>query len=163
MSVNNSVGEEQFVVLQLAGQDYGIEISGVNKIIHMEEITKIPQAADFVEGIISLRGDVIPIIDLGKRFNIFGTERNEKSRIIIVEVGEILIGVLVDAVVEVLRIPKEKIGPAPQMSAAIDTNFMQGIALIEDRLIILLDIDQILYEGEKDVLKMLEQDLEPTS
>ncbi|SHF34793.1 chemotaxis protein CheW [Desulforamulus putei] len=141
--------EEQIVVFQLAEQVYGIDINSVYEIIRMESITKIPRAPHFVEGVINLRGRIIPVIDLSVRFGLGQNQRTQASRIIIVEVSGQTIGMIVDSVQEVLRIPVSSIEPPPPVVNGIDAAYLRGIAILEERLIILLDQDKILMEEEK--------------
>lgn len=147
--------EDQLVVFQLAEQTYGIDIASVFEIIRMETITKVPRTPDFVEGVINLRGRIIPVIDLCKRFHLANSERTGSSRIIIVDVGGNTIGMIVDAVSEVLRVPMDSIEPPPPMIHGINAAYLRGIAILDDKLIILLNLDKILYEHEKSELQGL--------
>ncbi|ABO50951.1 CheW protein [Desulforamulus reducens MI-1] len=149
---NQSNQEEQIVVFQLMEQVYGVDINSVYEIIRMESITKIPRAPQFVEGVINLRGRIIPVIDLGNRFGLGQNERTQNSRIIIVEVSGQTIGIIVDSVQEVLRIPVNSIEPPPPVVNGIDAAYIRGIAILEERLIILLDQNRILLDEEKDQL-----------
>ncbi|GAB6158058.1 chemotaxis protein CheW [Desulfotomaculum varum] len=141
--------ELQIVVFQLAEQVYGIDINSVYEIIRMENITKIPRAPHFVEGVINLRGRIIPVIDLSRRFSLGQKERTQASRIIIVEVAGQTVGMIVDSVQEVLRLTLSAIEPPPPVVHGIDAAYLRGIAILEERLIILLDQDKILLEEEK--------------
>ncbi|AEG59481.1 CheW domain protein [Desulforamulus ruminis DSM 2154] len=153
MSVSTqSMQEEQVVVFQLMEQVYGIDINAVYEIIRMETITKIPRTPGFMEGVINLRGRIIPVIDLGLRFGLGQGERTTASRIIIVEVSGQTIGMIVDAVQEVLRFPSGSIEPAPPVVNGVDSAYLRGIAVLEERLIILLDQNKILQEKEKEEL-----------
>ncbi|MEW6698039.1 MAG: chemotaxis protein CheW [Bacillota bacterium] len=144
--------EEQIVVFQLMEQVYGIDINAVYEIIRMESITKIPRTPHFVEGVINLRGRIIPVIDLGVRFGLGQNERTQASRIIIVEVSGQTVGMIVDSVQEVLRIPVNSIEPPPPVVNGVDAAYLRGIAILEERLIVLLDQNKILMEEEKDQL-----------
>lgn len=144
--------EEQIVVFQLMEQVYGIDINSVYEIIRMESITKIPRTPHFVEGVINLRGRIIPVIDLGVRFGLGQNERTQASRIIIVEVSGQTVGMIVDSVQEVLRIPVNSIEPPPPVVNGVDAAYLRGIAILEERLIVLLDQNKILMEEEKDQL-----------
>ncbi|MBM7856060.1 purine-binding chemotaxis protein CheW [Desulfohalotomaculum tongense] len=155
----SSQNEEQVVVFQLNDQTYGIDIVSVREIIRMEEITKIPGAPDFMEGIIKLRGGVIPVIDLCRRFGLISGERTSQSRIIIVQVNNTTFGMIVDAVQEVLRIPSSSIEPPPPMAGGVNVSYLKGVALLEERLIILLDHNKILYDSEQEELQQLEKEL----
>jgi len=136
------------VVFQLAQQTYGIDIASVFEIIRMEKITKVPRTPDFVEGVINLRGKIIPVIDLCKRFGLDYTEATNSSRIIIVDVDGNTIGMIVDAVSEVLSVPAESIEPPPSMIHGIDAAYLKGIAILEGRLIILLNLGKIFHDHE---------------
>ena len=106
MSENNGVtGERQLVVFDLNEEAYGVDISQVREIIRMQEITRVPRAPEFIEGVINLSGKVIPVVDLRTRFSMPGTERTDEHRIVVVDVDGQDIGMVVDAVTEVSRIP----------------------------------------------------------
>jgi purine-binding chemotaxis protein CheW len=145
--------EDQLVVFQLSEQTYGIDIASVYEIIRMETITRVPRTPEFVEGVINLRGRIIPVIDLVKRFNLDHSERTNSSRIIIVDVGGNTIGMIVDAVSEVLRVNLDSIEPPPPMLHGIDAAYLKGIAVLENRLVILLNLERVLFEHEKNELQ----------
>ncbi|MGQ9511807.1 chemotaxis protein CheW [Thermodesulfitimonas sp.] len=148
--------EEQIVVFKLAEQTYGVDIGAVAEIIRMESITRVPRAPEFVEGVINLRGRIIPVIDLRKRFGLPEGEQTRQSRIIIGEIGGMTIGMIVDAVLEVLRVPTETIAPPPAVVEGVDVAYLRGIALWEERMIILLNLQKILYENEREALEEAE-------
>lgn len=145
--------EDQLVVFQLSEQTYGIDIASVYEIIRMETITRVPRTPDFVEGVINLRGRIIPVIDLSKRFNLAHSDRTNSSRIIIVDVGGNTIGMIVDAVSEVLRVSLGSIEPPPPMIHGIDAAYLKGIAVLDSRLVILLNLEKILCEHERNELQ----------
>ena len=151
-NMTQSNQEEQIVVFQLMEQVYGIDINSVYEIIRMEAITKIPRTPHFVEGVINLRGRIIPVIDLGLRFDLGQAARTQASRIIIVEVAGQTIGMIVDSVQEVLRIPVNSIEPPPPVANGIDAAYLRGIAVLEERLVILLDQSKILMAEETEML-----------
>lgn len=151
------VSEEQLVVFQLLDQVYGVDIALVHEIIRMETITKIPRSPEFIEGVINLRGKIVPVVDLRKRFGLEVAGKTATSRIIVVEVNGNMIGMVVDAVLEVLRIPKDKIEPPPPIVHVIDSVYIKGIALWDKNLIILLDLDKVLYEHEREQLEPVYQ------
>lgn len=152
--------EEQVVIFELAGQTYGLDIATVAEIIRMESITRVPRAPAFVEGVINLRGRIIPVIDLRKRFGLPDGEHTGHSRIIIVEIGETTIGMIVDAVLEVLRIPADSIEPPPAIVNGVDVVYLRGLALWQGRMIILLNLEKILYAHEKEALERAEISVE---
>jgi purine-binding chemotaxis protein CheW len=141
--------EKQLVIFELASESYGIEIANVESIIKMQAITRVPKCPDFVEGITNLRGTVLPVIDLGKRFGIADQKRDNDTRIIVVGFDGMKVGMIVTAVSEVLTIDDNVIEPAPAIVTTINSSFIAGIARIESRLIILLNLDQILSKEEK--------------
>lgn len=141
--------EQQLVVFELANEHYGVEISSVESIIKMQEITRIPHSPSFVEGITNLRGLVLPVIDLRKRFDLEAQEISRDSRIMVAALGNMKVGMIVDAVSEVLRVQSELIEPPPPMTASSRANFITGIAKLDDILVILLDISKILTIDEQ--------------
>lgn len=144
--------EQQLVVFELAEENYGIDISAVEGIIKMQPITKMPQVSTFIEGVINLRGIVVPIIDLRKRFGLPINEHSTDTRIVNVFIGKSKIGMIVDAVSEVLRIPEEAIEPTPPMISSVNTSFIRGIAKLDNRLITLLDLDKVFSFEEQNLL-----------
>ena len=142
----------QLVGFQLDDEEYGIDILKVQEINRITEITKIPQSPDFVEGVINLRGNVIPIIDLRKRFNMPHKEYDKQTRIVVGEIGDRTVGFIVDAVSEIIRLPADKIEPAPNISADDKAEYILGVGKLDDKLLMLLDIDKILSGSEKEML-----------
>ena len=151
-------GEIQLVSFFLGEEEFGADILMVQEIIRMQPTTRVPNAPHFVEGVINLRGKVIPIIDLRKRLNVSGTpEDTRKVRVIVVDVGGKITGFIVDAVSQVLRIPKNTIEPAPSIViAGIDSAYITGVSKLKDKLLILLDFNKILTKGEKQELVEVE-------
>lgn len=136
--------ERQLVVFGLGEEDYGVDISLVREIIAMQKITKLPQAIKSVEGIINLRGNIIPVVDLRKRFELPSTDYTSKTRIIVVEIDGETVGLIVDCVLEVIRVPATSIEPPESIVVNLDENLVEGIAKLDDRLIILLDVSKVL-------------------
>jgi purine-binding chemotaxis protein CheW len=148
-NINAVHGEKQLVIFDLAKEAYGVDIAAVHEIIPLQAITKVPRAPDFVEGVINLRGKVIPVVDMRKRFGLTVSQRTKDSRIVVVDISNQEVGMVVDAVIEVLRIPSESVDPPSTVITTSDSTYLQGIAKLEDRLIILLDLEQILSISEK--------------
>lgn len=144
--------EEQVVVFSLQGEMYGIDISLVQGIIKMPEVTKVPRAPEFVEEVMNLRGEIVPIIDLRKRFGLGCYENSADTRIINVELGDHLVGLIVDAVEEVLNIAADVVEPPPELVTTIDSAYLRSIAKLEDRLVILLDLNRVLSLAEQNAL-----------
>jgi purine-binding chemotaxis protein CheW len=138
------MNEMQIVVFRLANEEYGVNILNVQEIIRPTEITRVPKAPYYITGVINLRGNVIPVMDLYKRFNINGEiQIDPNTRIIILNLNEINIGIFVDSVSEVLRLKGEEI-EEPHLIEALDNKFVQAVGKYEDRLIILLDLNELL-------------------
>ena len=140
--------ELQLVTFRLANEEYGLPITKVREINRVVPVTKLPQTPSFVEGIINLRGRIIPVIDLRKRFVMPVTPHDDDTRIIIVDISGQIVGVIVDAVTEVVRLNTANIEPAP-LTVAVDAQYVEGVGKIDDRLIILLDIDKVLTNKEE--------------
>jgi len=143
-SASVSSTERQLVVFTLASEAYGVDISAVREIIQMQNITKVPRTPDFVEGVINLRGRVIPVVDLRKRFSFPSVERNKNTRIVVVDIGGQDIGVVVDAVTEVLRVAADSIAPPSSIITTAESDYLLGVAKLAERLIILLDLLRVL-------------------
>jgi purine-binding chemotaxis protein CheW len=109
----------------------------------------MPKAPDFVEGVINLRGKVIPIIDLRKRFKLPPSDQTKESRIIVVDISGMMMGMIVDSVSEVLRLPASTIEPAPEITTSIDSQYIRGVAKLENRLLIFLDLSKVFLDREK--------------
>jgi purine-binding chemotaxis protein CheW len=148
--------EEQIVVFSLAGENYGLDISRIQGIIKLPEITRVPRAPHFVEGIINLRGAIVPVIDLRKRFQLGQRHDTRETRIINVEMGDHLVGLIVDAVEEVLNIPPSAVEPTPELVTTLDSAYLRGIAKLDNRLVILLDLDRVLTASEQQAIEALE-------
>ncbi|MDA8187404.1 MAG: chemotaxis protein CheW [Dehalococcoidales bacterium] len=145
--------EEQLVVFDLGDEVYGVDISRVQEIIRMQAITQVPGAPSFVEGVINLRGKIIPVIDLHRRFGLPAAQLGKSSRIVVVETEGRVIGMVVDAVSEVLRIPTNCIEPPSPVVVGIDSDYIRGIAKLEGRLVILLQLDKVLTGEQKAALQ----------
>ncbi|PKL48943.1 MAG: chemotaxis protein CheW [Candidatus Riflebacteria bacterium HGW-Riflebacteria-2] len=146
--------EIQVVGFYLGEDEYAIYIHKVREIYAMTEIRKVPKAPQFVEGVINLRGNIVPIIDLRKRFDLDLNESRNTAKILIVELGKNQVGMIVDNVSEVMRFYTDEVEKAPPMfSSNISSQYVQGVAKLNDKLIILLDIEKLLSFEEQSVLK----------
>ncbi|TCL66566.1 purine-binding chemotaxis protein CheW [Hydrogenispora ethanolica] len=140
---------KQLVVFKLGDEEFGVDILQVREIEKLDQpITRVPRAPEFVEGVINLRGEVIPIVDLRKRFGLVVRDISNQSRVIIVELNNNQVGMVVDAVVEVLRVNLSDIDPAPAITKGVDAYFLNGVAKQNDRLIVLLNLEKALSAEE---------------
>ncbi len=143
----------QLVSFKIGEEEFGVDILKVQEINRMLEITRVPNVPEYVDGVINLRGRVIPIINLRRRFGKDRAEHTKNTRIVVVELGGKVVGFVVDAVSEVLRIPKSVIEPPPSLVARTGTEYITAVGKLEDRLLILLDLEKVLSMGEKDQLQ----------
>lgn len=146
----------QVVTFALGSEEYGVDIAQVQEINRMVTITNVPRAPQFMEGVINLRGRLIPIIDLRTRFGMDRSERTKNTRIVVTEIASKSIGMVVDSVSEVLRIPVEQIEDAPDLVAGVDTEYIRGVGKMGDRLIIMLDLSRVISGNEKAELQKLD-------
>jgi len=149
--------EQQLVIFELADEQYGLDIASVESIIKMQGITSVPQAPAFVEGVTNLRGVVLPVIDLRKRFGLANIDKSKETRIVVVEMGDTTVGMVVDAVTEVLRISSDSIEPPSPLVTTVDSTFITGIAKVEERLIIMLDLGKVLSVQEQGQLQAVKE------
>jgi purine-binding chemotaxis protein CheW len=147
---NNAQSETQLVVFDLASEFYGVDIGDVREIIRMQNVTRVPGTPVYMEGVINLRGKVVPVVDLRKRLDLKVKQQTKESRIVVVDIGGKDVGVIVDGVTEVLRIPLASVEPPSQMIANSDSAYLRGIAKLGDKLVILLDLDKVLATTEYD-------------
>ncbi len=138
----------KYLTFVLAEENYGIEILKVREIMGLMDITSVPRTPDYVKGVINLRGKVIPVIDLRLKFGMSEIESSEETCIIVVNVGTVEIGTIVDRVSEVLDIPAGEIEDPPSFGADVDTRFILGMGKAEGQVTILLDIDRVLSDSE---------------
>jgi purine-binding chemotaxis protein CheW len=143
-SLSQKKNSTQFVGFDIDGQQYAFRIEQIQEIVILDQVTQTPQVADYVEGVSNLRGAIIPIINLRTLFGLDPQPADSDTRTIVVNVGERTMGCTVDAVSQVLRIPAESIQPAPDTVTADGANYISGFAKLDDRLVILLDIDELL-------------------
>jgi purine-binding chemotaxis protein CheW len=144
--------EQQVVVFDLAGESFGIDIAGVESIIKMQPITQLPQSRHYILGVINLRGAVLPVVDLRIHFGLSIKETTRQTRIMIATMGKLKVGLVVDAVSEVLRIPDDSLEALPATVSAINTGFLKSIARLENRLITLLELGKILDAEDQQLL-----------
>lgn len=144
----------QLVSFELGGEEYGVDVLAVREIIRMPAITRMPNTQDYVEGIINLRGTVVPIISLRKRFGLCESETDHNSRILVMEVGDGMTGFVVDAVSEVIRIRSTEIQPPPSLvlSQGVSQEFITGVYNHGERLLIIVDLGRMFSSEEQEYL-----------
>lgn len=150
--------ERQLVVFRLHNEEFGVEITDVREIVKPRHITRLPHVDDYIEGVTNLRGEVIPVICLRKRFGIESQENTQDTRIIMLEVNDSMVGFVVDAVTETVRLPESAIEPPPSSIAGLRADYLAGVGKFDDRLLILLEVDKILTSAEKIQLQNLATD-----
>ncbi len=152
----NEVRILQLVTFKLGSEEFGVDILKVQEINRMMNITKIPNAPTFVEGVINLRGKIIPIVDLRKRLGFKDKAYDKSTRIIVVELDGLVLGFIVDSVSEVLRVPDNTVEPPPSMVAGIESEYIEGVGKLDDRLLILLELKKIFSSPEKKDIENIE-------
>lgn len=142
----------QLVSFNIANEEFGIDILKVEEIIRVITITRIPNTPEFIEGVVNLRGRVIPVVNLRTRLGFPKKEFDNQTRVIVVEIADITVGFIVDSVREVLRIPKSITEPPPELTTDVNSEYITAVGKLENRLLILLDLEKILNIKEKEEL-----------
>ncbi len=153
----------QLISFAVGDEEYGLDILGVKEVIRIRQITRLPKAPSFVKGIINLRGDVIPILDLRDRFGLEHQEYTNTTRVIVVDVDDKLVGMVVDEANQVVRIPADQIDPTPPIVGTLSAEYIRGVGKLDERLIILLNIDRILTTEEKVELEEMESSIKESA
>lgn len=142
----------QLVSFHVGGEEFGLDILRVQEIIRIQPLTRVPNSPDFVDGVINLRGKVIPVIALRKRIGLPEQAHDKQTRIVVVEVNGNVLGFIVDSVSEVLRIPADTVEPPPRLGK-VEREYVSGVGKLDDRLLILLDVDRLMSESDHAVLQ----------
>jgi len=141
--------EMQVVAFKVGREDFGVDVKKVEGVISMVDITRMPRAPQFVEGIINLRGQIVAVVDLANRLGIESTERGAATRIVVVEAQDVKVGLVVESP-EVLNINQEDIEASPMLATSdVNASFIMGVVKLGDRLLILLDVDRVLSDEER--------------
>ena len=153
-------GIVQLVGFNIADEKFGVNILMVQEIIRSAQVTKVPNSPDFVEGVINLHGNIIPVIDLRKRLNLYGEDsENKQVWMLILNINDSNVGFVVDRVTEVIQVEEDSIEPAPEIIVAgLESQYIDGVCDIDGKLIILLDFDLVLFNEEKKALYELEDE-----
>ncbi|MCF6459817.1 chemotaxis protein CheW [Clostridium sp. Cult3] len=151
------MSENQYVVFKLAQEEFGIDIMNVKEIIPYQKSVHVPNTPSFIEGIINYRGNVIPVINLRERFEIGLEENTKDTRIIVITLDKKEVGFIVDEASQTIRLDEEQIDQAPDIISGIDRRYIIGVGKIDDnRLLILLDLQEVLSNEEKDEIQTME-------
>jgi purine-binding chemotaxis protein CheW len=142
----------QLVSFKIGEEEFGVDILKVQEINRMLDVTRVPNAPEFIDGVINLRGKVIPIINLRRRLGMNRRERDKNTRIVVVELAGKIVGFVVDAVQEVLRIPTGVTEPPPTLVGGVQAEYITAVGKLDDRLLILLDLDKVLADNQHDEL-----------
>ena len=141
--------EYQLVVFKIGDEEFGVDIAQVREIVRLLEITYMPKAPAFIEGVVNLRGQIVAIIDLAKRLGIPSRPRGDTTRVIVIEIGENTVGMIVDSVSEVLRLSSENIEEVPTLiETEVPEHYIRGVGKLKDRLLVLLDLNRVLTSEE---------------
>ncbi len=154
-SVSTSKKSSQFVGFFIDGQEYAFPIQQIQEIVMPGKVTRTPQVADYVEGVSNLRGTIIPIISLRRLFGFEPKPTDEATRTVVVNVGKRTMGCVVDSVTQVIRIPQETIQPPPEVVVGRETAYISGFAKLNDRLLVVLNIDELLHPEKLDDVQRL--------
>ncbi len=149
----------KFLTFFLGDEAYGLEILKVHEIIGMLPITRVPRTPTFIRGVINLRGKVIPVVDLRSKFSLPTVDDTEQTCVIVVEVGDVEMGIVVDRVSEVLTIASSEIDPAPSFGVAVNTDFILGIGKTGNKVTMLLDIRRVLSGRDVEIVAALPAEL----
>jgi purine-binding chemotaxis protein CheW len=144
----NAHGANEALAFTLGSEEYGINILKVQEIRGYDAVTKIANAPDFIKGVINLRGIIVPIVDMRIKFNLGTPTYDQFTVVIILNVADRVIGMVVDSVSDVITLTAEQIKPAPQMGTALNTDYLIGLGTIDERMVILIDIDRLMTSDE---------------
>jgi purine-binding chemotaxis protein CheW len=152
----NMEKEIKVILFRLGDEEYGLEVHSVRSIERMQPVTRMPQMPPFVKGVIHLRGEITPVVDLKSRLGLKETPASEQSRMIIVYVGQMQVGLIVDAATDVIDIPVHSIEPAPAIFGETYAAYLHGVAKLPDRLLLLLNLDRLFSREEVIQLQVME-------
>ena len=147
-SENTNSDVLQLVTFIIEKEEFGIDILNVQEIIKPVDITRVPNSNSYVKGVINLRGRIVPVVDLRTRFHLPHRDPDKDTRIVVVELEDKVVGFLMDAVRQVIRVEKNVIEPPPQQATSLESNYLQGVAKLEDRLLTLLDLNNLLSDSD---------------
>ena len=153
---NNTTGAEngnEFLAFTLGKEEYGIDILKVQEIRGYEAVTRIANAPEFVKGVVNLRGIIVPIIDMRIKFNLGTPTYDQFTVVVILNINSRVVGMVVDSVSDVITLTPEQIKPAPEIGGAVDTNYLVGLGTVDERMLILVDIDRLMSSNEMGLIQ----------
>ncbi len=141
---SDNTGGSEYLTFRLGGEDYGVDILKVQEIRSYDTVTRLPESPDYIKGVINLRGTIVPVIDMRLKFHLEKAEYNEFTVMIILNMGERVIGMVVDGVSDVMTLDQSQIRPPPEFAGVLDSNFVKGLGAVDERMLILVDIDKLM-------------------
>lgn len=143
-----NVENREFLVFLLGGEEYAIDVLKVQEIRNYENITRIANTPSFIKGVTNLRGVIVSIVDLRIKFHFAKVEYNDQTIVIVVNVGERVVGIVVDGVSDVMMLTPDQIKPAPEFGVTLSSDYLSGLGSLDDRMLVLIDIDKLLTSEE---------------
>jgi purine-binding chemotaxis protein CheW len=138
----------EFLTFTLGSEEYGVDILKVQEIRGYDAVTKIPNAPEFMKGVINLRGTIVPVIDMRVKFNLGKADFNEFTVMIVLNIANRIVGMVVDSVSDVMTLQDDQIQPPPEFGGSLDTRFLQGLGTVDERMLILVDIEKLMTSNE---------------
>lgn len=145
-------GNNEFLTFTLGREEYGIDILKVQEIRGYDAVTTIANTPDFIKGVINLRGIIVPIIDMRIKFHLDNVEYTQFTVVIILNIGTRVVGMVVDGVSDVITLTPEQVKAAPELSSALDTKYIMGLGTVDERMIILVDIERLMTSSDMDLV-----------
>jgi len=160
MKTATSEAPSEFLTFRLGEEEYGVDILKVQEIRGYDSVTRIPDAPDFIKGVINLRGTIVPVVDMRIKFRLGKAEYNEFTVMIILNVAGRVVGMVVDSVSDVMQLGAEQLRPAPEIAGALSTKFITGIGVLDERMLILVDIERLMSSQDMALLDASSQSLQ---
>jgi len=154
-AVGAGIGRQEFLSFTLGHEEYGIEILKVQEIRSYEAVTTIANAPEFIKGVVNLRGNIVPIVDMRIKFNLSNVDYNESTVVIILNVAGRVVGMVVDSVSDVIALTGEQIRPAPDFSASFDVKYITGLGTVDKRMLILVDIEKLMSGSDMGLMDVV--------
>ncbi|MBF8178128.1 MAG: chemotaxis protein CheW [Burkholderiaceae bacterium] len=153
-SANSSHGETlEYLAFTLGQEEYGVSIQKVQELRGYDAVTQIANAPEFIKGVVNLRGIIVPIIDMRIKFNLGTPTYDQFTVVVILNINNRVVGMVVDSVSDVITLTPEQIKPAPEMGGAVDTNYLVGLGTVDERMLILVDIDRLMSSNEMGLIQ----------